>query len=118
MDKKKNDKKKKQKQMYVMITIGVIIALGVAVFILMQVNQKNNDEEKNMAYTDLITQINEETVESLEMTVGSTSVKVKLKNEEQEKTVILPNTQAFIELLHEKAEQGKEIKLMQKQKNT
>ena len=117
MDKKKNDKKKKQKQMYVMITIGVIIALGVAVFILMQVNQKNNDEEKNMAYTDLITQINEETVESLEMTVGSTSVKVKLKNEEQEKTVILPNTQAFIELLHEKAEQGKEIKLMQKQKN-
>ncbi len=117
MDKKKEDKKKKQKQVYVMITIAVILALGVIILALMLINQKNNDEEKNMAYTELINQINEETVESLEMTVGSTSVKVKLKNEEEEKTVILPNTQAFIELLHQKAEQGKEIKLTQKPKN-
>lgn len=117
MDKKKDDKKKKQKQFYTLIVICVILALCVIVAGLMLVNQKNNDKEKNMAYTDLIKEINEEMVEEIEMTVGSTSVKVKLKDEEEEKTVILPNTQAFIELLHEKTEQGKEIKLNQKPKN-
>ena len=40
------------------------------------------------------------------MTVGSTSVKVKLKDEEEEKTTIVPNTQAFIELVQDKIAEG------------
>lgn len=81
------------------------------------INNKNQDENKNIAYTDLIKEINEETVEKIEMTVGSTTAKVKLKDVEEEKKVILPNTQAFIELLHEKEEQGKEIELIQKEQS-
>ena len=81
------------------------------------INNKNQDENRNIAYTDLIKEINEETVEKIEMTVGSTTAKVKLKGEEEEKKVILPNTQAFIELLHEKEEQGKEIELIQKEQS-
>lgn len=81
------------------------------------INNKNQDENKNLAYTDLIKEINEETVEKIEMTVGSTTAKVKLKDVEEEKKVILPNTQAFIELLHEKEEQGKEIELIQKEQS-
>lgn len=81
------------------------------------INNKNQDENKNIAYTDLIKEINEENVEKIEMTVGSTTAKVKLKGEEEKKKVILPNTQAFIELLHEKEEQGKEIELEQKEQS-
>ncbi len=41
------------------------------------------------------------------MTVGSTSIKVKLKDIEEEKGAIVPNTQAFIELIQEKNFTGK-----------
>ena len=52
------------------------------------------------------------------MTVGSTSIKVKLKEQEEEKNAIVPSTQAFIELIqNEKLEKGNEIDLIQKQQN-
>ena len=51
------------------------------------------------------------------MTVGSTSIKVKLKDIEEEKGAIVPNTQAFIELIQEKTLQGNAIELIQKQQN-
>ena len=40
------------------------------------------------------------------MTVGSTTVKVKLKNEEKEKKTIVPSTQAFIELIQEQVKKN------------
>ena len=51
------------------------------------------------------------------MTVGSTSLKVKQKNVEEEKTVIVPNTQAFIELIQEKVAEGNNIELIQNPEN-
>ena len=117
MNEKKDDKKKKQKQLYAVIILCTILAIGAIVALLLGINKKNNDEEKNLSYTDLIKEINEETVEKLEMTVGSTSVKVKLKGEEEEKTAIVPSTQAFIELVQEKVQEGNEIELIQKPKN-
>ena len=53
------------------------------------------------------------------MTVGSTSVKVKLKGDEEgnEKKTIVPNTQAFIELIQEKTLKGNQIELVQKKQN-
>ena len=51
------------------------------------------------------------------MTVGSTSVKVKMKDVEKEKTSIVPNTEAFIELVQQKVAEGNEIELIQKPKN-
>lgn len=116
MDKKRSDKNKSNT---LKLIIGLLIALVilVAIFAIYIINNKSQDENKNIAYTDLIKEINEETVEKIEMTVGSTTAKVKLKDEEEEKKVILPNTQAFIELLHEKEEQGKEIQLIQKEQS-
>jgi cell division protease FtsH len=117
MNRKKDDKNKKQKQIYALIIICALLAVFAIIAVLTMVNNKNNDEETNLAYTDLIKEINEQTVEKIEMTVGSTSVKVKLKDEEEEKTAIVPSTQAFIELIQEKVEQGNEIELIQKAQN-
>ena len=53
-------------------------------------------------------------IEKIEMTVGSTSVKVKVKNVEEEKKSVVPNTEAFIELVQQKVAEGNEIQLIQK----
>ncbi len=52
------------------------------------------------------------------MTVGKlTTIKVKLKNEEEEKNAIVPSTQAFIELVQQKVQEGNVIDLKQKKTN-
>ena len=51
------------------------------------------------------------------MTVGNTTVKVKLKDDEEEKKTIVPNTEAFIELIQEQVKNGNEINLIQKPEN-
>ena len=49
---------------------------------------------------------------------ADTSVKVKMKNAEEEKKSIVPNTEAFIKLIQEKVAEGNEIELIQKPKST
>ena len=78
---------------------------------------KNTKENLELAYTDLIKKIDSKEVEKVEMTVGSTTVKVKLKNEEKEKKTIVPSTQAFIELIQEQVKNNNEIELIQKPEN-
>ncbi|MCI8345566.1 MAG: ATP-dependent zinc metalloprotease FtsH [Clostridia bacterium] len=90
--------------------IVIILAMITAYFMLS--NTKN--EENKLAYTDLIKKMADGEIEEIEMTVGSTSLKVKVKGEEEKKTSIVPNTQAFIELVQEKVSEGNEIKLNQK----
>ena len=70
-----------------------------------------------MAYTDLIKEMSYGNIEKIEMTVGSTSVKVKMKNEEEEKKAVVPNTEAFIVLVQQKVSEGNEIELIQKPKS-
>src|SRR5699024_3257878 len=53
----------------------------------------------------------------IEMTTGSTSVKVKMKGEEEEKTAIVPETESFMELIQTKVAEGNEIELVQKPRN-
>mgnify|MGYP007070002676 CR=1 FL=1 len=48
-------------------------------------------------------------IEKIEMTVGSTNVKVKMKGQEEEKKAIVPNIEAFIELVQEKVADGNDI---------
>ncbi len=112
-NKKQQDKKKK----YIIIAICILaIILAGAVIYLFTTTDKA--KEKELAYTDLIKEISDGTVEKVEMTVGSTTVKVKLKNVEEEKTTIVPSTQAFIELIQDKVDKGNDtIKLEQKQAN-
>ncbi len=113
MDNKKENNKKNNKYMIIGIAVTVIviiIAIITAYFMLS--NTKN--EENKLAYTDLIKKMADGEIEEIEMTVGSTSLKVKVKGEEEKKTSIVPNTQAFIELVQEKVSEGNEIKLNQK----
>lgn len=111
----KNNKKDKQKR-YLIITIIILtIIFTTAMTYLFISKDKSNDKE--LAYTDLIKEISDGTVEKVEMTVGSTSIKVKIKDVEKEKKAIVPNTQAFIELIQEKVENGNNIELIQKQPN-
>lgn len=112
-NKKPQDKKK---ILITAISIILIIALIVVAYFVFF----NKDEEKDsnkLAYTDLIRQISDGEIEKIEMTVGSTSIKVKQKNIEEEKTSIVPNLQAFIELVQEKVAEGNNIELIQNPEN-
>ena len=112
--KQKQPKDKKQSQkMWALIILLVLLAVlfGLA-FYLMQ-NQKDS-EENTMAYTDLIKEISYGNIEKIEMTVGSTTVKVKQKNVDEEKTVIVPNTESFMELVQQRIAEGNEMELIQK----
>lgn len=95
----------------------LVILAGISVWFLTTNNQKEKDNE--LAYTELIKKVDAGEVEKVEMTVGSTSVKVKIRGEEEgkEKKTIVPNTQAFIELIQEKTLKGNEIELVQKKQN-
>lgn len=114
---KDKEKAKNKKIIYIILTIVLLTAtfavLGIYLF-----NSNNKNKENELAYTDLIKEINDGTVEEIEMTVGSNTVKTKLKNVEEKKITNVPNTQAFIELIQkEKVEKNNDIKLNQKQQN-
>ncbi|MGN1310540.1 MAG: ATP-dependent zinc metalloprotease FtsH [Clostridia bacterium] len=115
----KDKPKNNDKIYYLILAIVAIICIVVCSIIIMN-NKKNNEEEKDLAYTELIKLIDNQEVEKIEMTVGSTSVKVTLKGqtEEEAKTAIVPSTQAFIELIQEKVQEGNNIELIQKPVNT
>ncbi len=118
MDKKENNKKNKKTSLYLLILLIGILLIAIIMYGLYMINKKGEDEEKNISYTDLLKEITDENVEKIEMIVGSTSIKVKLKGEEEEKSAIVPSTQAFIELIQsEKIDKGNEINLIQKQQN-
>ena len=75
---------------------------------------KKNSAENTLAYTELVNEIKNGNIEKIEMTVGSTKLKVKLKNEEKEKTAIVPSTQVFMELIQQQTLEGNDINLTQK----
>ena len=116
---KKKDKNKKLKIFLWYAIILVICAIiGYGIYNVINNNNKKNDlteiKEDEIAYTDLIKQIDSGNVEQITMTVGSTTIKVKLKDQEEMKTGIIPSTQAFIELVQDEAKEGNEIELIQK----
>ncbi len=116
MNKNKNGKNNKKLLISAMILVAIVIILaGIAVYF---VANKSGKDDKTLAYTDLIKEMSYGNIEKIEMTVGSTSVKVKVKNVEEEKKSIVPNTEAFIKLIQEKVAEGNEIELIQKPKST
>lgn len=114
MSKKKDSKKKKDQKMWLLLislTTLIVLLAGLMVFLM---KDKEKEAEKTLAYTDLIKELSYGNIEKVEMTVGSTTVKVKQKNAEEEKTSIVPNTESFIGLVQEKVAEGNEIELVQK----
>ena len=118
---KKNKKKNKLPLWQVILLIFLIIGIIISSFY-MAYEYKNQNDEKELAYTELIENINKNEVEKIEMTTGSNSITVTLKGEgeekERQKTVLVPSLQAFIELVQEKVDkEGLEIDLSQKSIN-
>lgn len=116
--KNRNNKKDKDRNKKVFLWI-IIVALSLVILgtVVYTVIKEKKDEdvipEDQISYTDLIKQINDGNVEKIKMTVGSTTIKVNLKEQEEPKTAIVPSTQAFIELVQEKVQDGNEITLIQ-----
>ena len=114
----KKPKDKKKKKMLLAI-IPIILALALVLTLIIIQNNQENDELE-VAYTQLIQDIEDGKIESIEMTVGSTSLKLKYKGEEEKKHSIIPSTQAFVELIQEKAQDdnpNNNIELVQKPRN-
>ncbi len=115
MDNENKQNKNTPKIYYIIASIVLILTIVVASIFLM--NSKKEKDENAISYTDLIKQIDEGIIEKVEMTVGSTSIKVKIKDVEKEKNAIVPNTQAFIELIQDQKLKGNEIELIQNPQN-
>lgn len=113
----KNNSKKNNKKTYFLIGMGIVLLAVIIIAAIYLMNNKQNDDERIIAYTELLKEINEQNIEKIEMTVGSNSIKVKLKSEEKEKKAIVPNIQAYMELIQQKAEQGNEFELIQKEQS-
>lgn len=112
-EEKKNNKKK---NLYFLIAAIVLVIVAVALTIYVVTTNKKDDNTE-IAYTELIREIGDGNVEKVEMITGSTTVKVKLKDETDERSCIVPNTQAFVELIQSKVEDGNNIELNQKKPN-
>ena len=140
-DKKKNNNKKKKR---ILIIINIVLLIAVIIIAGYSISkQKSESEDKEVAYTQLIKDISNGKIKKIEMTTGSTSVKVIYKSEEElaleqegkeienseqteeqkkeeeknSKRAIVPNTQAFIELIQKKVEDGSKIELIQNSQN-
>ena len=112
-----NDKPKNNDKLLYLI-LGIITIVCIAIIAVLTMNNNNTKKEDlELSYTDLIKKVDSKEVEKIEMTVGNTTVKVKLKDDEEEKKTIVPNTEAFIELIQEQVKNGNEINLIQKPEN-
>ncbi len=113
-DKNKDNEKEQKKKLWIAV-ITLVILLIIAIVGVVIYNQNNDEEDENtLAYTELIKEISYENVEKVELTTGSRNAKVKLKNEDEEKTAIIPDSEAFITLIQTEVAEGNEIELIQK----
>ncbi len=113
--KKDDDKNKKNKMLKTLLniitTLILLILIAITVFIIYKTQQDKNSEENKLTYTQLLNEIQNGNVEKIEMTVGSTNLKVKIKDVEKEKTAIIPSTQVFMELVQAKVLENNNIQL-------
>ncbi|MBR0351548.1 MAG: ATP-dependent zinc metalloprotease FtsH [Clostridia bacterium] len=112
-----NNKKKQDKKLWIILSILIVIAIIMAIVLFFVLKNKDKKDDTTLAYTDLIKEISYGNIEKVEMTVGSTSIKVKIKNQEEEKSAIVPDTESFISLIQEKVAEGNEIELIQNPKS-
>ena len=116
MESKNNDNKNNKKQ-NITIIISVILIIITILGIVLFMKYYNKDEDKEFSYTQLLTSINEGTVEKIEMTEGSNTAKIKLINEEKERNVLIPSIDSFVELVQDKSNNGVNIEFNQKERN-
>ena len=117
MNEDNNKQKDKNNYNIYYLIAAIVLLLAILVVAVFMISQSKSKDENTIAYTDLIKQVDENNIEKVEMKVGSTTVKVKIKGEEKEKTAIVPSTQAFVELIQDKKLQGNQIELIQKERS-
>ena len=106
------DKSKKLLKMLINIIIILLILLVTAIAIyFIYKNEGANSKENTLTYTELVNEIKAGTVEKIEMTTGSATLKVKMKDVEKEKKVIIPSIQVFTELVQQKVLEDNNIEL-------
>ena len=110
MDKDKSNKMLKT-LLNIIAAIIALVILIVASYFLYKNIKENNSEDTKLAYTDLVKEIQAGNVEKIEMTTGSPSLKVKMKDVEKEKTTIIPSVQVFSELVQQKVLEDNNIQL-------
>ena len=120
-NKKPNDKKD-DKKFYIIFFPTLIIAIIVSFLIYSYFENKSDD---TMPYNKLLNSISNEEVEKIEMTTGSTSLKVIMKGDEKEadrtEKTNVPSLQAFMEWINERIDNGEineeNLKIVQKSPN-
>lgn len=114
---KENNNEKKNKKSMLLIGLSILLVIVIALVSIFWIKNASKKDENTLAYTDLIKELSYGNIEKVEMTTGSTTVKVKLKNVEEEKTSIVPETESFMNLVQTKVAEGNELELIQKPKS-
>ena len=114
---KGNNNEKKNKESMLLIGLSILFVIVIALVSIFWVKNTSKKDENTLAYTDLIKELSYGNIEKVEMTTGSTTVKVKLKDVEEEKTSIVPETESFMNLVQSKVAEGNELELIQKPKS-
>ena len=108
------DKDKSKKLLKILLNAIIILLIllvtSIAIYFIYK-NEGANSEENTLTYTDLVNEIKAGTVEKIEMTTGSATLKVKMKDVEKEKKVIIPSVQVFTELVQQKVLEDNNIEL-------
>ena len=107
------DKKENKKKLWLIIILLLLLTVLIVTTVYLM-KDKEEEDKNTLAYTDLIKEISYGNVEKIELTTGSKNAKVKMKNEEEEKKALIPDTEAFITLIQTKVAEGNEIELVQK----
>ena len=114
---KGNNNEKKNKKSMLLIGLSILFVIVIALVSIFWVKNTSKKDENTLAYTDLIKELSYGNIEKVEMTTGSTTVKVKLKDVEEEKTSIVPETESFMNLVQSKVAEGNQLELIQKPKS-
>ena len=110
MDKDKS-KKIWKSLLNIILTLIILLISAIIIYFIYKNNSENNSEETKLAYTDLVKEIQAGNVEKIEMTTGSMTLKVKIKDVEKEKTTIIASIQVFSELVQQKVLEENNIQL-------
>ena len=114
---KGNNKEKQNKKSMLLIGLSILLVIIIVLVSIFWIKNASKKDENTLAYTDLIKELSYGNIEKIEMTTGSTTVKVKLKNVEEEKTSVVQETESFMELVQSKVAEGNELELIQKPKS-
>ena len=115
-------KKDKEKNKYLILSIISIILIIAVIVVGIFLNKDKKEEkailkENEISYSELIKQINDNSVEQIKMTIGSSTLEVKLKSDEEIKKVSMKDTSALVEFVQNKVEQGSDIELIQEKES-